>query len=147
MVSAWAGYRRARCESSKDRNVVPATEEGSKCGGLADVAGKVSRLSLNASHRSQLCAGESGVIALVIRRWYSVKGKNLAGEPNAVPTHWLIAPHPTPESGFSGLPRQHWQADLLRVRDGEPHSWIVKACDATGHLAFPLPTGKGDEAF
>ena len=32
---------------------------------------------------------------------------------------------------------QHWQVELLRVRGGEPHSWILEACDATGHLALP----------
>ncbi|HEV7876736.1 MAG TPA: damage-inducible protein, partial [Bradyrhizobium sp.] len=26
---------------------------------------------------------------------------------------------------------------LLRVKGGEPHSWIVEACDAQGRLALP----------
>lgn len=47
------------CETWKDRDVLPAMEEGLKCGGLAAVVGEVSRLSLNASRRLQLCAGES----------------------------------------------------------------------------------------
>jgi len=125
------------CETWKDRDVLPAMEEGLKCGGLAGVVGEVSRLSLNASRRLQLCASESGVTALIIRRWHNMAEKNAAGEPNAAATRWRIAPHPSPATGFDGLPRQHWQLDLLRVRGGETHSWIVEACDATGHLALP----------
>jgi len=125
------------CETWKDRDVLPAMEEGLKCGGLAGVVGEVSKLSLNASRRLQLCAGESGVTALVIRRWYSATEKEASAEPNAAATRWCIAPSPSPASGFDGLPRQHWQLDLLRVRGGEPHSWVLEACDATGHLALP----------
>ena len=106
-----------------------------KCAG---VVGEVSKLSLNASRRLQLCAGESGVTALIIRRWSNTAEKSGAGEPNAASTRWRIAPHPSPPvSGFDGLARQWWQLDLLRVRGGEPHSWVLEACDATGHLALP----------
>jgi protein ImuA len=125
------------CETWKDRDVLPAMEEGLKCGGLAAVVGEVSRLSLNASRRLQLCAGESGVTALIIRRWRNAAEKSAAGEPNAAATRWRIAPHPSPVNGFDGLARQWWQVDLLRVRGGEPHSWVLEACDATGHLALP----------
>jgi protein ImuA len=124
------------CETWKDRDVLPAMEEGLKCGGLAGVVGEVSRLSLNASRRLQLCAGESGVTALIIRRWSNMSES--AGEPDAAATRWRIAPHPSPPvSGFDGLARQWWQLDLLRVRGGEPFSWVLEACDATGHLALP----------
>ena len=125
------------CETWKERDILPAMEEGLKCGGLAGVVGEVSRLSLNASRRLQLCAGESGVTALVIRRWHNPTEQHAMGEPNAAATRWRVTPHPSPDSGFEGLPRQHWQVDLVRVRGGEPHSWIVEACDATGHLALP----------
>ena len=125
------------CETWKDRDVLPAMEEGLKCGGLAGVVGEVSKLSLNASRRLQLCAAESGVTALIIRRWHNLAEKKATGEPNAAATRWRVSPQPSPSSGFDGLPRQHWQLDLLRVRGGEPHSWIVEACDATGHLALP----------
>jgi protein ImuA len=125
------------CETWKDRDVLPAMEEGLKCKGLAGVVGEVSRLSLNASRRLQLCAGESGVTALIIRRWNNSAEKLAAGEPNAAATRWRVAPHPSPASSFDGLPRQLWHLDLLRARGGEPHSWIVEACDATGHLALP----------
>src|ERR1700728_620351 len=83
------------CETWKDRDVLPAMEEGLKCGDLAGVVGEVSRLSLNASRRLQLCAGESGVTAMIIRRWHNLAEKNAASEPNAAATRWRIAPHPS----------------------------------------------------
>src|SRR6185295_4285891 len=92
---------------------------------------------LTASRRLQLCSGESGVTALALRRWRNVGEKNLAGEPNAAATRWRVSPYPSPQAEFDGLQRQHWQVELLRVRGGEPHSWIVEACDAQGHLALP----------
>jgi protein ImuA len=125
------------CETWKDRDVLPAMEEGLKCSGLTGVVGEVSRLSLNASRRLQLCASESGVTALVIRRWRNTTEKQECAEPNAAATRWRVAPSPSPANGFDGLPRRHWQLDLLRVRGGEPHSWVLEACDATGHLALP----------
>jgi protein ImuA len=77
------------------------------------------------------------VSAIVIRRWWNTKEKEAAGEPNAACTRWRIAPHPSPPSEFDGLPRQYWRIELLRVRGGEPHSWIVEGCDAQGGLTVP----------
>jgi protein ImuA len=125
------------CETWKDADVLPAMEEGLRCKGLAGVVGEVTKLPLNTSRRLQLCAGETGVTALVIRRWRNTTEKALAGEPNAAATRWRVAPHPSPQSAFDGLPRQHWKVELLRVRGGEPHSWILEACNAEGHLALP----------
>jgi protein ImuA len=130
------------CETWNDRDVLPAMEEGLRCKGLAGVVGEVTRLSLTVSRRLQLCAGESRVSALVIRRWRNSKEKEAAGEPNAACTRWRIAPYPSPIAEFDGLPRQFWQVELLRVRGGEPHSWILEACDAQGHLALPAAVAK-----
>jgi protein ImuA len=125
------------CETWKDRDVLPAMEEGLKCKSLAGVVGEITRLSLTASRRLQLAAAETGVMAFAIRRWRNTTEKGLAGEPNAAATRWRIAPHPSPAGGFDGMPRQLWQVELLRARGGEPHSWVLEACDATGHLALP----------
>jgi protein ImuA len=125
------------CETWNDRDVLPAMEEGLRCRGLAGVVGEVTRLGLNASRRLQLCAGESGVTAFAIRRWRNLAEKERAGEPNASASRWRVSPHPSPASGFDGLERQYWRVELLRVRGGEPHEWIVEACDAQGSLALP----------
>ena len=125
------------CETWKDAEVLPAMEEGLRCKGLAGVVGEVTRLPLNVSRRLQLCAGQTGVTAMAIRRWRNTTEKKLAGEPNAAATRWRVSPHPSPPAEFEGLPRQNWKVDLLRVRGGEPHSWVVEACDAKGYLALP----------
>lgn len=125
------------CETWKDRDVLPAMEEGLRCAGLAGVVGEVTRLSLTASRRLQLCAGQSGVTALALRRWHNTTEKALAGEPNAAATRWRISPTPSPASGFEGLQRQHWLVELLRLRGGEPHVWTLEACNAQGYLAVP----------
>lgn len=125
------------CETWKDHDVLPAMEEGLTCRGLAGVVGEVTRLSLTASRRLQLCAGASGVTALAIRRWRHAGERALAEEPTAASTRWRISPSPSPAGGFEGLPRQHWQVELLRVRAGAPQTWILEACDAEGHLALP----------
>lgn len=124
------------CETWSDRDVLPAVEEGLRYKGLAVVIGEVKRLSLTASRRLQLRAEESGVTALIIRRWRTAQERGFAEEPTAATTRWRVSPSPSP-GGFDGLPRQRWQLDLLRARGGEPRSWIVEACDAKGYLALP----------
>jgi protein ImuA len=125
------------CETWKDRDVLPAMEEGLTCKGLAGVVGELTRLSLTASRRLQLCAGGSGVMAFAIRRWRSANERLLSEEPTAASTRWRISPSPSPASAFEGLPRQRWKVELVRARSGEPHSWILEACNAEGHFALP----------
>jgi protein ImuA len=124
------------CETGKDRDVLPAMEEGLRCKGLAGVVGEVSKLSLNASRRLQLCAGETGVTAFAIRRWRNSEERIRNSEPNAAATRWRVSPYPSLERRFESLQRQRWEIELLRVRGGESHSWIVEACDAKGYLAL-----------
>ena len=66
------------CETWNDRDVLPAMEEGLRCKGLAGVVGEVTKLSLTASRRLQLAAGETGVTALALRRWRNLAEKQLA---------------------------------------------------------------------
>ena len=91
------------CETWKDRDVLPAMEEGLRCKGLAGVVGEATHLSLNTSRRLQLCAGESGVTALLIRRWRHAGEKEQATEPNAAATRWRITPSPSPAGPFDEI--------------------------------------------
>ena len=92
------------CETWKDREVLPAMEEGLKCRGLAAVVGEATRLSLTASRRLQLAAGESGVTAiLIVRRWHNATERAQASEPNAAATRWRISPHPSPQKALRWL--------------------------------------------
>ena len=125
------------CETWKDRDVLRAMEEGLRYAGIAAVIGEATRISLTASRRLQLCAGESGVTALLLRRWRTAGEKVFAREPNAATTRWRVSPSPSAQGPFDHIDRQRWQVELVRVKGGEPHSWIVEACDAQGRLGLP----------
>jgi protein ImuA len=135
------------------RDVLLAMEEGLRHRGLLAVVGEFSgRLSLTASRRLQLAAESSGAIAFALRRARRTGVIDLS-EPTAAVTRWHVAalpsPPPLPHAPETpGLGRVRWRLDLLRARGGEPHSWIVEACDAQGRLrlAAELADGQAGEA-
>jgi protein ImuA len=140
------------------KQVLSVMEEGLRHRGLAGVVGEVEGgLTLTASRRLQLAAEASGVTAIVLRR--SRRHDDPArAEPNAAVTRWRVTALPSapplPQAPDTpGLGRARWRLELLRCRGGEPATWIVEACDATGHLALvaelpdrsaaPLPGRQG----
>ena len=139
---ACAGLHPARvvfAEAGKD--VLAAMEEGLSHPGLAAVVGEFSgRLSLVASRRLQLGAEKSGVMAALLRRSRIFNDPALVA-PSAAVTSWRIAALPSnpplPHApSVPGLGRALWRLELTRCRGGEPGSWIMEACDATGRLAL-----------
>jgi protein ImuA len=123
------------------KEVLPVMEEGLRHAGLAAVVAEhTGRLSLVASRRLQLAAEQAGVLAVLIRRSPSFDDPAL-NEPTAAVTRWRIAALPSPPAlahapETPGLGRARWQLDLTRCRGGEPRTWIVEACDATGRLGL-----------
>jgi protein ImuA len=136
-------------EAGKD--VLAAMEEGLAHPGLAAVVGEFAgRLSLVASRRLQLGAEKSGVMAALLRRSKVFNDPALAA-PSAAVTRWRIAALPSapplPHApSVPGLGRALWQLELTHCRGGEPGSWIVEACDATGRLALAADMGHGSAA-
>jgi protein ImuA len=139
---ACAGLHPARlvfAEAGKE--VLAAMEEGLTHRGLAAVVGEFSgRLSLIASRRLQLAAEQSGGMAALLRRSRIFNDPDLLA-PSAAVTSWRIAVLPSnppvPHApSVPGLGKALWRLELTRCRGGEPGSWIVEACDATGHLAL-----------
>jgi protein ImuA len=124
-------------ETFREGDVLAAMEEGLREKGFAAVIGEVTRLGLTASRRLQLAAEATGVTALALRRWWTVAEKELTGLPSAAVTRWRISPFASHAPPAPGLGRPRWHVELLRCRGGEPHSWIVEACDAKGRLALP----------
>jgi protein ImuA len=129
------------------KHVLPVMEEGLRHSGLtAVVAEHTGRLSLISSRRLQLAAEQAGILAILVRRSRSFDDPAL-NEPTAAVTRWRIAALPSPPAlphapDTPGLGRARWRLDLTRCRGGEPRSWIVEACDATGHLGLVPDTAK-----
>ena len=129
------------------KQVLAVMEEGLRHSGLAAVVAEhTGRLSLVASRRLQLAAEQTGVLAILVRRSRSFEDPVL-NEPTAAVTRWRIAALPSPPvlphaPDTPGLGRVRWQLDLTRCRGGEPGSWVVEACDATGHLGLVSDTAK-----
>lgn len=123
-------------ETFRERDVLVAMEEGLREKSLAAVIGEVTGLGLTASRRLQLAAETSGVPVFALRRWWNVRERELTTLPNAAVTRWRISPVVSQTLPVPGLGRGRWQVELLRCRGGEPHSWIVEACDEKGRLAL-----------
>jgi protein ImuA len=115
-----------------------AMEEGLRSTALAAVIGEVEALPLAASRRLQLAAEASGTTAFALRRWRD--GERAARQrtaPNAAVTRWRVAALPGALIGdVPGVGRPRWRLELWRSRGGVPASWMVEACDATGHVTL-----------
>jgi protein ImuA len=118
-------------ETYRDADVLLAMEEGLRHKGLAAVVGEVVKVGLKSSRRLHLATETSGSMALLLRRWGA---SDQTG--SAAVTRWRIAPHPSSELGLPGVGRARWRLALVRVRGGEPASWIVEGCDEKGRLAL-----------
>jgi protein ImuA len=130
------------------KEVLAAMEEGLSHPGLAAVVGEFTgRLSLVASRRLQLGAEKSGVMAALLRRSRIFNDPELAA-PSAAVTRWRITALPSdpplPHApSVPGLGNALWRLELTHCRGGEPGSWIVEACDATGRLALVANVAHG----
>jgi protein ImuA len=133
------------------KEVLAAMEEGLAHPGLAAVVGEFSgRLSLVASRRLQLGAEKSGVMAALLRRGRMFDDPELTA-PSAAVTRWRIAALPSnpplPRApAVPGLGPALWRLELTHRRGGEPGSWIVEACDATGRLTLVAGVAHGSAA-
>jgi protein ImuA len=125
------------------RDVLSVMEEGLRHPGLAAVVGEpAGRISLVASRRLQLAAEQAGVMAVLLRRSQTFDDP-VHQEPSAAFTRWRVTA--LASSGEQWGDR--WRLDLLRCRGGEGGSWIVEACDATGHLSLAADTAdRSDQA-
>jgi protein ImuA len=121
-------------EAGSDANVLLAMEECLRNPGLAGVVGELTKYSTTASKRLQLAAEGSGVPAFVFRR---ASKHDQALEGTAAVTRWRVTAAPSEDLGIPSLGRPRWLVALERSRGGNPHSWIVEGCDATGRIALP----------
>jgi protein ImuA len=133
-------------EAGKSGTVLAVMEECLRHRGLAGVVGEFGgRLTLTASRRLHLAAGQSGILTILLRRSRRCDDPALA-EPTTAMTRWHVAAQPPPASQTPDLDRPRWRLELIRCRGGMPHSWIVEAFDATGRLALVADLADGQAA-
>jgi protein ImuA len=124
-------------ETHREAEVLAATEEGLRHKGLAGVVAEVARLGLTASRRLQLAAEESGVPALILRRWRNDCERASDAEATAAVTRWRVSAAPSHPLPVPGVGRERWLVELVRCKGAEPRSWLLESCDAKGRLALP----------
>ncbi len=102
----------------KDKDVLWVMEEALKCHGLAAV---VKEIDFKQSRRLQLAVEQSRVTGFILR--------NQSDKPSttACIARWQIKPLPSEQlDGLPGLGFPRWRVDLLRVRNGQPGSWVME---------------------
>ncbi|RZJ73147.1 MAG: Error-prone repair protein ImuA [Flavobacterium sp.] len=121
-------------------------EEALKCEALTAVIGEVKELSFTDSRRLQLAVEKSGVTGFIHR--YCPHSENAV----ACTTRWKITALPSLiEHNLPGVGYSAWEVQLLKVRNGRPHSWNISWQEKSfvemtdKHLAVKLlnerPTG------
>jgi protein ImuA len=128
--------RLIQVEAGKDADALAVMEEALRHGALSAVVCEVARIGMTATRRLQLAAEEGGTMALVLRRWRRAAEDPLA-QPSSALTRWRIACAPSEPLPVPGVGRARWQVSLVRQRGGDPQSWLLEGCDATGRLAVP----------
>lgn len=104
-----------------EKDALWITEEALKCEGLAAVVAELNNFSLIESRRLQLTVEKSGVTGFILRKDASKTISTVAT------ARWKINPLPSEnEEGMPGLGFPRWQVDLLKVRNGNPGSWILE---------------------
>ncbi|MEJ2884527.1 ImuA family protein [Pedobacter sp. GR22-6] len=104
-----------------EQEVLWVMEEALKCEGLAAVVAEVDGLSLVNSRRLQLAVEQHGIPGLIIRK----DERRMASTVSTA--RWRIAPLPSQdEEGLPGVGFPRWQVQLLKVRSGQPGSWILE---------------------
>ncbi|WP_084240254.1 ImuA family protein [Pedobacter africanus] len=104
-----------------EKDALWITEEALKCEGLAAVVSELNNLSLIESRRLQLAVEKSGVTGFILRKDASKAASTVAA------ARWKISPLPThTEDGMPGLGFPRWQVELLKVRNGNPGSWVLQ---------------------
>jgi protein ImuA len=105
----------------RDKDVLWVMEEALKCTGLAAVIGEVREIDFKQSRRLQLAVEQSRVTGFILRN-ASAKISS-----TACAARWKIKPLPSEQvAGLPGLGYPRWEIELLKVRNGQPGSWIME---------------------
>lgn len=133
-------------EAGDEKAMLAAFEEALRHGGLGAVVGEVARLSMTASRRLQLCAEDTGTMAIAVRRWRKQADAADFGQPTAANTRWRVTALPSSPLPSAGVGRARWLVELLRCKAGETADFELEACDEAGRLALPADLADGSMA-
>ena len=123
-----------------DQALMAVVEDAVRDGTPCVVVAEASKVSMVATRRLQLAAGEADLPVLLLRR-RRARDRDPLSEPSAAWTRWRIASAPSERLEVAGVGRSRWLVELARQRGGEPFSLIVEGCDETGRLAVPAALG------
>lgn len=116
----------------KESDVSWAVHEALKCSSLSAVVGELPELNLTTSRRFQLAIEISGVGCFILRN----NPKNLL---TTAVSRWHIQPMLSKvEDGFPGIGHPHWQANLLKVRNGKTGTWNIEWKNGSFHYPSRL---------
>ena len=105
----------------REKDILWAMEEALKCSGLVAVIAETRDISFTQSRRLQLAVEQSKVTGFIIR----ANGPKLST--TACVARWQISPLPSAVAdGLPGLGFARWKVELLKVRNGNPGSWILE---------------------
>lgn len=133
-------------EAPDEKTLPLLVEEGLRHRGLAAVVGEVAKLPMVASRRLQITAEQSGVTAIILRRWRSLTAAAEFGQPTASVTRWRISALPSSPLAAPGIGRRRWRVELVRCRGGGIGAWDLEGCDETGCLGLPAELGDGSDS-
>jgi protein ImuA len=103
------------------RDVLWVAEEALKCEGVAAVICETSQMSFMESRRLQLAVETSHVTGFILRK----EAKKL--NTTACVSRFKITHAPSElRRGMPGVGFPRWQVELLKIRNGQPGSWIME---------------------
>jgi len=104
-----------------EKDALWITEEALKCEGLSAVVAELNNVSLIESRRLQLAVETGGVTGFILRKDANKKASTIAT------ARWKISPLPSvTQEGLPGIGFPRWQVELLKVRNGNPGSFVIE---------------------
>ncbi|WP_256926799.1 ImuA family protein [Sphingomonas sp. TZW2008] len=123
-----------------DAALLAVVEDAVRDGTPSAIVAEASKVSMVATRRLQLVAGEADIPVLLLRR-RKARDQDPLAEPSAAWTRWRIGSAPSERLAVQGVGRPRWSVELARQRGGESFSLIVEGSDETGRLAVPAALG------
>ncbi|GEM71073.1 MULTISPECIES: ImuA family protein [Bacteria] len=125
-------YAQPRDDTALLAVVEDAVRDGTPCAIVAEA----SKVSMVATRRLQLVAGDADIPILLLRRARRL-GQEVFNEPSAAWTRWRIGSVSSQRLAVAGVGRPRCSLECSRQRGGESFTMIVEGSDETGRLAVP----------